>query len=72
MKYFYIAETPSAHGHKEIHHQDCPIIPDMLNRKYLGPYNNSAEALRRALTSEPRAVCCPVCCKSVSEKVLLF
>jgi len=65
MRFFYIADNLSASGFKEVHVQDCPVIPDMLNRKYLGPFNNSSEALRRVKQSEPMAVGCEVCCGTV-------
>jgi len=67
MKFFYIAETLSASGFKEVHDQDCPVIPDMLNRKYLGPFNNPAEALRRIKHTDPSAVCCNICCGTTSS-----
>lgn len=67
MKFFYIADTLSASGFKEVHEQDCPNIPDMLNRKYLGPYNSHIEALRRIKHTDSLAVCCTTCCGSNLE-----
>jgi len=69
MKFFYIAEQVSASGFKEVHDQDCPAIPDMLNRKYLGPFNNHDEALRRIKKSDTLAGYCQVCCVSNTENV---
>jgi len=68
MRFFYIADKSSASGFKEVHDQDCPEIPDMLNRKYLGPFNNPSEAIRRVKQTDPLAVGCEVCCLSVSER----
>lgn len=70
MRFFYIADTLSAAGFKEVHDQDCPAIPDMLNRKYLGPFNNSTEALRLVKRTDPLAKGCNVCCNTVSENSL--
>jgi hypothetical protein len=61
MKFFYIDENLSSTGKKLIHIQGCEQIPDMLNRRYLGPYNNSNEALKRVRAHEPAAEVCVLC-----------
>jgi hypothetical protein len=71
MKFFYIADHVSASGFKEVHDQDCPAIPDMLNRKYLGPFNNHTEALRRIKKTDDLAGCCIICCTTLEDKVNL-
>ena len=71
MKFFYIAEEKSIEGTREIHVQDCPNIPDMLNRKYLGPFNNHKEALRSVLKLDPFALCCPICCEAFEHKKMV-
>ncbi|MBS9523047.1 hypothetical protein KIH41_05790 [Litoribacter ruber] len=63
MKFFYIDENLSDSGVKKIHAQGCAQMPDMMNRRYLGPFNNSEEALRRVAPLEPTAEICSVCGK---------
>ncbi|WP_143960562.1 hypothetical protein [Litoribacter populi] len=63
MKFFYIDENLSESGVKKIHAQGCANMPDMMNRRYLGPFNNSEEALRRISQQEPAAKICQECGK---------
>lgn len=62
MKFFYLSSLKNTEGDFEIHEKECPHIPDLIDRDYLGPFNHGSEALRKALQVNARAVCCPVCC----------
>lgn len=71
MKFFYIASKPNSEGEFEIHERECDLIPDILNREYLGPYNNGKEAMRKALDLNPKAKTCEKCC-SLSFQPIFF
>ncbi len=47
----------------EIHAQGCPHMPDMLDLTYLGPFNNSKEAVRKAKLNYQEVKTCPECCE---------
>lgn len=64
MKFFYLSSLPNDLGNYEIHEKECVSIPDAIDRDYLGPFNNGAEALRKATQINGKAVCCSECCKS--------
>ena len=63
MKFFYLSSRSNAAGYCEVHEKECALIPDALERDYLGPFNNGREALRKAVSIKPNAVCCEACCK---------
>ncbi|WP_194774338.1 hypothetical protein [Pararhodonellum marinum] len=63
MKFFYLSTLKNPDGFYEIHERECDLIPDMLEREYLGPFNNHKEALTRALTKKANVRPCLSCCK---------
>lgn len=67
MKFFYIATKPNNQGEFLIHSKNCPYLPDVLERDYLGPFNSGIEALRVAQTNNPKAACCEHCTKQVDS-----
>ena len=69
MKFFYLSSEPNESGKFEIHERECENIPDLLDREYLGPYNNGNEALRKALNLNPEAITCDNCCVSSFQAV---
>lgn len=62
MKFFYLSSKPNQDGTFEIHDRECERIPDLYERDYLGPYNSSQEALRKANSLTPEAGLCEHCC----------
>jgi hypothetical protein len=71
MKFFYLSTKCNSSGKYEIHERNCVHIPPILDREYLGPFNNGREALRRAINLNPNASLCPVCCNYSIEEVIL-
>ncbi|GHB25149.1 hypothetical protein GCM10008106_02380 [Mongoliitalea lutea] len=67
MKFYYLATSPNTSGKFLIHAKDCPLLPEPLDRDYLGPFNSCAEALRRALRLNPNAECCGMCTGKTSN-----
>jgi hypothetical protein len=61
MKFYYLSATPNEEGEFEIHHRECSKIPLFHNRLYLGPFNNSYEAINQSLKSNPKSVICNSC-----------
>jgi hypothetical protein len=62
MKFFYISTVSNSDSSYEIHHRDCPYLPDPDKREYIGPFNTGKEALRKAIHANPNACLCPFCC----------
>jgi hypothetical protein len=71
MKFFYLATKNNNDGQFEIHDRECPNIPNILERDYLGPFNNSMEAIRHAKLINPDAVMCKSCCKEVRKTLVV-
>lgn len=72
MKFFYLSITKNPIDVSEVHEQNCPLIPSMAERTYLGPFNNGKEALRRAAERKKHVAACPECCGSTSAPVAFF
>jgi hypothetical protein len=71
MKFFYLSSKPNSLGQYEVHEKDCEYIPDAVDRDYLGPFNNGAEALRKANLSQKESVCCDKCCQTNFEATFI-
>lgn len=72
MKFFYLGLSNLASEVNEVHLEDCPQIPPMLNRSYLGPFNNAKEALRKAKEIIKNVSACPQCCQKEMSSVAFF
>jgi len=48
MKKFYVSIYPDEYGVHEIHDEDCLQLPEIFNRRYLGRFDISFEALEEA------------------------
>jgi hypothetical protein len=70
MKFFYLSSQPNIDGLFEVHEKDCEIIPESIDRDYLGPFNNGKEALRRAVQINMDATLCPKCCAGISHAII--
>ncbi len=71
MKFFYLSSKPNNDGLFEIHDRECEMIPDALNRDYLGPFNNGKEAMRKAKGMNDSACLCRSCCNETFQAVFL-
>ncbi len=69
MKFFYLSTKCNSVGKFEIHERNCKHIPPILDREYLGPFNNGKEALRRAINLNPNASLCEVCSSFIIEEI---
>ncbi|MEN2281034.1 hypothetical protein AAGF08_02775 [Algoriphagus sp. SE2] len=69
MKFFYLSSNPNDEGKYEIHERECELIPDILDREYLGPFNNGKEAMRKAVDLNPKASTCKQCCNTTFQAV---
>ena len=72
MKFFYLNITKNPFDVSEVHEQNCPSIPSMTERTYLGPFNNGQEALRKAAERKKNVVACTECCGSKMAPVSFF
>ncbi|MDF2158556.1 hypothetical protein [Algoriphagus sp. CAU 1675] len=71
MKFFYLSSRPNKDGLFEIHDRECELIPDALNRDYLGPFNNGKEAMRKAKSMNDSACLCRSCCNVAFQAVFV-
>ncbi|MFD2036191.1 hypothetical protein ACFSKL_15415 [Belliella marina] len=71
MKFFYLSSIDSPDGAYYVHERDCPVIPDPIDRDYLGPFNNADEALRKALKINPNSKKCEHCCVRNTTSMML-
>jgi hypothetical protein len=67
MKFFYLSTKCNSQDEFEIHDRECPNLPPILDRDYLGPFNNGLEALRKALKVNKKSCLCEECCSSRSK-----
>lgn len=72
MKFFYLDITRKTSEMSAVHVSDCPNLPPMLNRSYLGPFNNALEALRNAKARKKNVTVCEECCKKETKTVTYF
>jgi len=70
MVFFYLSNFYQKSGEHEIHVQGCPEMPEMDSLTYLGPFNNSLEALRSAQKRFEDVNVCEHCCKDLQKSVL--
>ena len=61
MKIYYVDCYPKSHGFHEVHVQDCEVLPNFINRKYLGHFKDLKIAIYDAQKTFPNAVSCPLC-----------
>lgn len=72
MKFFYLDISRSSSEVSKVHMGDCPHIPPMINRSYLGPFNNAKEALRKARERKRNVAACPHCSEKELNSVAHF
>ncbi|ERM82063.1 hypothetical protein P872_08780 [Rhodonellum psychrophilum GCM71 = DSM 17998] len=71
MKFFYLSTKSNLIDKNEVHDRDCPKLPGIFDRDYLGPFNNEQEALRKAIILHPESQLCEVCCKKESTVIFV-
>ncbi|GGZ27259.1 hypothetical protein GCM10007049_20040 [Echinicola pacifica] len=73
MIFYYLSNFYKKTGAHKVHAMSCPEMPDMNELSYLGPYNNSGEAVRNASKKYENVETCEHCCgnkvKSIVEKL---
>jgi hypothetical protein len=58
---YYVRIKPQLNGKNAVHREDCPFLPGIGERIYLGEFSNSQEALRMARLYYPTASLCYFC-----------
>ena len=48
LKNYYVNKNAQPTGEHEVHAEDCPYMPHIQNRQYLGCFDNCKEALKKA------------------------
>lgn len=70
MVYFYLTNFHLKSAPHRIHAQGCSDMPSMEDLAYLGPFNNSDEALRNAERKYSNVQKCEKCCSPRKQAIL--
>ncbi|MBD8487639.1 hypothetical protein IFO69_02650 [Echinicola sp. CAU 1574] len=70
MIFFYLSNCFDKNGVHEVHKLGCAEIHGMDDASYLGPFNNGAEALRKARLNYENVSLCVHCCPKKVNDVL--
>ena len=62
MDVYYVNDAAQPNGDHEIHNPNCPCLPEMHNRTYLGVFATCHEALDAAKELYDQVNGCPHCC----------
>ncbi|MBW3469373.1 hypothetical protein [Arthrospiribacter ruber] len=68
MKFFYISTIKNENASYEVHHRECPFLPEAEKREYIGAFNTGKEALRKIIHANPNASLCKICCTGELNK----
>lgn len=63
MALYYVNKIAQPTGEHEVHTSLCPYLPSEQNRKYLGSFDNCAEAVREARKYYSNVDGCYYCCR---------
>ncbi|MDI1315785.1 hypothetical protein [Flavobacterium sp.] len=61
MKLYYVSTNKHSNGDHEVHTSDCSLLPNFVNRKYLGHFASCKEAVLEAKDSYPQSNGCKIC-----------
>ncbi len=59
---FYVNKNAQSNGDHEVHRLTCSWLPEQENRKYLGNFNTSEEAVAEAKKFYSQVNGCYYCC----------
>ncbi len=68
MKKYYVNKRAQSNGDHEVHHADCPYLPNLENRSYLGEFSNCKDAVREAERTYSTADGCKTCSPSCHSR----
>jgi hypothetical protein len=71
MKFFYLSTIDNKQGFSEIHHRECPNLPSLERREYLGLFDDAKEALKIAINFNPNASLCPICSQKLMKNEVI-
>ena len=61
MASYYVNKKAQLNGDHEVHKSDCPYLPNMENRKYLGEFSNCRDAVNEAKKTYNQSNGCYTC-----------
>ena len=61
-KSYYLNKNAQATGEHEVHTSDCRYLPIVANKIYLGVFDNSEDAIRKARLYYHNVDGCRFCC----------
>ncbi|HUX95077.1 MAG TPA: hypothetical protein VMV47_05030 [Bacteroidales bacterium] len=73
MSFYYVRIKPQLNGTNAVHKEDCPFLPDIENRIYLGEFISCDEAIWRAKLHFPDVSPCYFCsseCPQTKNKII--
>ncbi|MEI8388819.1 MAG: hypothetical protein WCG23_02930 [bacterium] len=63
FKSYYVNQNAQSTGEHEVHCEECSYLPDVLNRQYLGAFDNCRDAVKKAKEYYSNVDGCYYCCK---------
>ncbi|MHB9054871.1 MAG: hypothetical protein ACYC2P_01785 [Paludibacteraceae bacterium] len=48
MEHYFVNEKPQINGEHEVHKETCALLPPPMDRKYVGYFLTSKEAINKA------------------------
>lgn len=67
-EHYYINKNAQPTGEREIHKERCVYLPDIINRQYLGMFDNCKEALQEAKKFYSNVDGCYYCAPACHKK----
>ena len=67
-KFYYVNKNAQPTGEHEVHSSNCPYLPTIANRLYLGMFDNCAEAIREARKYYSNVDGCYYCCNECHKR----
>lgn len=64
MKKYYVNKNAQTNGDHEVHTEDCPYLPNVENRKYLGEFYSCTSAVTEAKKTYHQSNGCKTCSNS--------
>jgi len=61
MAKYYVHTVAQTNGDHEVHKTGCQWLPSEQNRKYLGEFDNCADAVKEAKKTYPQSNGCRTC-----------
>ncbi|WP_275555924.1 hypothetical protein [Mixta sp. Marseille-Q2659] len=67
-KFYYVNKSANSSRIQLVHTGDCPLLPALENRTFLGTFYAPLDAIKQAKKFHPQATGCERCCPTPLKK----